>query len=130
MTVDERLDTAARAAAILFLPAWAGVIGGELGPATKALFGVSDKTMHFSAYFILALLATVIFRAGWRALAAVAGLIVMGGVLEIIQGMVGRDMDILDEFANARGAICGGVLGWLFLAALTGRILVDRRQPD
>jgi VanZ family protein len=86
--------------------------------------------MHFLAYFILALLATMIFRAGWRALFAVIGLIAMGGALEIIQGFVGRDMDILDELANTRGAIAGALVGWLFLAVLSGRLLVGRTGPN
>lgn len=35
------------------------------------------------------------------------GLIVLGGVLEIIQGFIGRDMSIYDEFANTAGVLVG-----------------------
>jgi VanZ family protein len=41
----------------------------------------------------------------------VIGLIGLGGVLEIIQGFVGRDMSVYDELANALGAVAGGVAG-------------------
>jgi VanZ family protein len=130
MSADDRLRETSRAAAILFLPAWAGVVGGELGPPPTVLGAMSDKTMHFLAYLILSLLATIMLRAGWRALFAMIGLIAMGGALEIIQGFVGRDADILDEFANARGALSGALIGWLVLAAVTGRLLVGRRGPN
>jgi VanZ family protein len=126
MTADDRLRGVSRTAAILFLPAWAGVLGGELGPPTTALGAMSDKTMHFLAYFILSLLATIMLRAGWRALFAMVGLIAMGGALEITQGLVGRDTDVLDELANARGALLGALVGWLVLIAVTGRLLVGR----
>ncbi len=91
---------------------------------------MSDKTMHFLAYFILALLATIMFRAGWRAVFAVVGLIAMGGALEIIQGLVGRDADLLDELANIRGALLGALIGWLILAVVARRLLVGRAGPN
>ncbi len=115
-----------RFAAIFSLPILAGVIGGELGPA-QSVFGMSDKTMHFTAYFLLALLSTFVFKAGWRAIFAIAGMILMGGLLEIVQGFIGRDMDIFDEIANACGAIGGGIMGWAILVLLTRCVLVDRK---
>jgi VanZ family protein len=39
-------------------------------------------------------------------------LIALGGALEVIQGLVGRDADIHDEIANTLGVLIGGVLGW------------------
>jgi hypothetical protein len=35
------------------------------------------------------------------------GLIVLGGALEIIQGFIGCDMSIYDEFANMSGVLVG-----------------------
>jgi VanZ family protein len=126
MLADKRLNMVSRFAAIFSLPILAGVIGGELGPA-QSVFGMSDKTMHFTAYFLLALLSTFVFKAGWRAIFAIAGMILMGGLLEIVQGFIGRDMDIFDEIANACGAIGGGIMGWAILVLLTRCVLVDRK---
>lgn len=115
-------DSVARAAAILFLPAAAGVIGGELGPGAQV--PMNDKITHFTAYFVLALLATVALKARLRALWATLALIAMGGALEIVQGFVGRDCDIMDEVANSLGAVGGWLLGWALVALLA---LVARR---
>jgi VanZ family protein len=42
-------------------------------------------------------------------------LIAFGGLMEIVQGMVGRDMDIHDEYANTLGVLAGAALGWLLV---------------
>jgi len=110
-------DKAVRTAAILFLPACAGVLGGELGPSTGEPH-FWDKALHFIAYFILSALAVAALRARWKALLAMAGLIAMGGALEIIQGMIGRDMSLYDEMSNTLGVVAGGVVVWLVRAAL------------
>src|ERR1700761_7068395 len=80
----------AYACSVLFLPAWAGVIGGELGPG-KGQPVIWDKALHFTAYFIVAFLAALALRTGRNRLFALAGLVVMGGILEIVQGFIGRD---------------------------------------
>lgn len=118
MADDDFSRKLSRSAAILFLPAAAAVMGGELARNGGEPFHIWDKTLHFSAYFVLAVLvaaATFHRRAFFWAL---AGLIVMGGNLEIIQGLVGRDCDIRDAFANALGVIAGGLIGWAIMAAL------------
>ncbi|HEY2033972.1 MAG TPA: VanZ family protein [Rhizomicrobium sp.] len=106
-----------RRSAILFLPALAGVIGGELGPSRGAP-QIWDKALHFTAYFILSALAVMGFGASKRALWAMFGLIVMGAALEIIQGMIGRDMSAFDELANSLGVIAGGIVAWAIFAML------------
>lgn len=101
------------AAVVLFWPAVAVVVWGEVNPHPGALEQhVWDKALHFSAYFGLAGIVTMALRARRMAVWAVLGLIVLGGVLEGVQGMIGRDMSIYDEMANGLGAICGGLLGW------------------
>ena len=54
-------------------------------------------------------------------------MILLGGVLEILQGFTGRDPDIFDVVANSLGALAGtgggGALCWI---ALRGRALVER----
>ncbi len=46
------------------------------------------------------------------------GLIVLGGALEIIQGFVGRDTELMDEVANTLGSAAGFVLGWVLVRLL------------
>jgi VanZ family protein len=110
-------DKAVRTAAILFLPACAGVLGGELGPSSGEPH-FWDKALHFIAYFILSALAVAAMRARWKALLAMAGLIAMGGAMEIIQGMIGRDMSLYDEMSNTLGVVTGGIVVWAVRAVL------------
>ena len=104
-----------RAAQWLVLPALAIVIWGELTPSPPNPFDLWDKLLHFIAYFGLAGLALVAIQPGRRAMIAAAVLVLMGGALEIIQGMVGRDASWGDEFANTLGAISGCLLGWVIV---------------
>jgi VanZ family protein len=53
---------------------------------------------------------------------AALALIALGGVLELVQGFVGRDMSLYDELANAAGVIMGAVSGWLLVKTLRGRL--------
>ena len=130
----ERMEKRARAeslpekfsrwSAILLLPAWASVIGGELGPSAGEPH-LWDKALHFTAYFVLSALAVMALAASKRALWAMLGLIVMGAVLEAVQGMIGRDMSALDELANSLGVIGGAATAWAITA-----LLVRLRSAD
>lgn len=93
------------------------VVWGELGPGDVG-FNIWDKLQHFGAYALLAGLAAVSMQARGRWLWALAGLIAFGGALEILQGMVGRDMSFRDEIANTLGVIAGGATGWAFCVLL------------
>jgi VanZ family protein len=101
---------AARLADIaLFYPALLLVIWGELTPQPAPVVeGANDKLLHFIAYFGLAAMAASAIRHRRPAILAGLGLIVLGGVLEIIQGFVGRDLSLYDEFANTAGVVVGG----------------------
>jgi VanZ family protein len=110
-------DKAVRTAAILFLPACAGVLGGELGPSGGEPH-FWDKALHFTAYFVLSALAVAALRAKSKALLAMLGLIAMGGALELLQGMIGRDMSAYDELANTLGVLSGAIIVWAVRAAL------------
>jgi VanZ family protein len=52
----------------------------------------------------------------------VVALIFLGGVLEILQGMLGRDMSVYDEMANSAGAILGATLARLAVEPLRKRL--------
>ena len=112
--------------AILFWPAVALVIYGELSAGPERLFStlfgdINDKILHFEAYFVLGAMAGAAFRSRKPVLWGVVGLIVLGGMLEIIQAQVGRDMSLLDEAANAAGALSGAVIARLVVEPLRRR---------
>ncbi|MBS0277061.1 MAG: hypothetical protein JSR81_05540 [Proteobacteria bacterium] len=107
-------------AAVLFLPACAGVLGGELGPA-RGEPPIWDKALHFIAYFVLSALIALALQAPRNVLRGMAGLITMGAVLELVQGLVGRDMSAWDELANTLGVIAGAVVAWAVIAVLVAR---------
>lgn len=117
MRVERLSEKLSRWSAILFLPAWAGVFGGELGPSSGEPH-IWDKALHFIAYFVLSVLGVTALAASKRALWAMLGLILMGAMLEVIQGMIGRDMSALDELANSLGVIAGGLAAWAVLTVL------------
>src|ERR1044072_6301418 len=80
------------------------VFYGELGPGDIG-FNVWDKLQHFGAYALMAALLTVSLEARRWWLWGLLALIIMGGVLEVLQGIVGRDMSFRDEIANTLGVI-------------------------
>ena len=114
---------------------WPGVIliaWGELTPNPPNLGGIFvwDKMEHFTAYFGLAAMATMVLGLNRRLAVAILGVILLGGGLEILQGYTGRDPDIFDFAANTLGALCGTAVGTLCWIALRGRVLVDRQASD
>jgi VanZ family protein len=116
-------------AVLLFWPALALVVWGELRPGGGDPFHIWDKLLHFTAYFGLMGIAGVALSGRRRVLWAALGLIVLGGALEIIQGMVGRDMSLYDEFANTLGVLAGLAAAGGYLRLLGGR-LVGGAGPD
>ena len=110
---------------VMFWPALVVVLWGELTPHPPKLAGpwLWDKLDHFTAYFGLALLATL----GWglrRSLVWVfLGVVALGGCLEIIQSLVGRDGTWGDFFANDLGALLG-------LAAAAAYLAMPRRLVE
>ena len=107
-----------RVAQVLIVPALALIVWGELTPSPPNPFQLWDKLLHFMAYFGLAGLALVALKPGRRAIYSAITLIILGGVLEIVQGMVGRDASWGDELANTLGVIAGCGLGWGIVRAL------------
>ena len=121
------LHSARIADAVLFWPVLLSVIWGELSAQPdlgylRLLFRmVGDKSVHFVAYFLLAAMAGMALKSRKAVLLAVAGLIVLGGVLEILESFVGRDMELADELANAAGALSGAFLARLIVEPLRRR---------
>ncbi|MDB5736038.1 MAG: hypothetical protein JWP16_877 [Alphaproteobacteria bacterium] len=120
-----------RAGLWLFLPALAVVAWGELTPhpphIADEVFGW-DKAEHFTAYFGLALLASLAWGLRRSVLLVLLGVIALGGALEILQSFTGRDAEWLDEFANSLGAMAGTALACAYLAI--PRHLVGGPAPD
>lgn len=114
-----------RAGLWLFWPALAVVVWGELTPHPPSVPGLFwDKSQHFTAYFGLALLATL----GWglrRSLILVLlGVLAIGGGLELIQTLTGRDGQWLDQLANSLGALTGMAVAAIYLA-IPRRLVAD-----
>jgi VanZ family protein len=104
----------------LFWPGLLLITWGELTPHPPGLGGLFgwDKLEHFTAYFGLASMATMVQGTRFSLAWAILGIILFGGALEILQGYTGRDPDIMDFTANSIGALGGLGAGllvfWLF----------------
>ncbi len=107
------------AALYLFWPAVALIVWGELTPHppqwTEHFW---DKTVHLTAYFGLASMATMALGLKRRTLWALLGLAALGGALEVLQGFTGRDPEVFDEVANCLGVVSGFLTTWGSLALL------------
>lgn len=97
--------------------AMVAVSTGELLPGGSAPIrwiaatGLSDKTLHFSAYLLLAVIPVVGFQQRRGVLAALS-MILLGFVLDRMQSLIpGRSFEIADLLANALGVGAGIVLG-------------------
>lgn len=83
-------------------------------------FPGADKVVHFLMFFAIA--ASFIFDCSkgdlprlpgmGRVVAATVAAVVLGGVVEVAQGLMGlgRSADIFDLLADAAGAVCAAVL--------------------
>lgn len=129
MTRKRLTELSRTAALILFWPAVALVVWGEMRPPSENP-QVWDKLLHFTAYFGLSGIAYLALGGGRRALWAALGLIVLGGALEIVQGMTGRDMSAWDEVANTIGVVVGVIAAFAYMRVLAAPRLVGHRPPD
>lgn len=133
MNLRKILHQFRRLDAWLIAPALVVVIWGELSSSRLVVElepNVWDKALHFTAYFGLALMTTIAVRADRRARWWALALIVLGGVLEILQGMTGRDADWHDEVANTLGVFAGLCLGWVGVALLYARSILARETDQ
>ena len=73
---------------------------------------VSGEPQHGVAYVALAVLPTVVLERRRSAIAAAAGMALLGAVLEVCQlGIPGRAFEWSDMAANALGAMAGLLVG-------------------
>jgi VanZ family protein len=101
----------------LFWPGAALIAWEELTPRAPQLEGPFgwDKMDHFIAYFGLAAMATMVTGIGPRLFRAMTGVILFGGILEILQNFTGRDPELADFIANTIGAFAGAAAAALLL---------------
>lgn len=116
----------------LFWPGVAVVVWGELTPHPPHLEGVFawDKLDHFTAYFGLAAMATMVTGLRPRLIWLIGGLILFSGTLELAQALTGRDAEILDFIANSLGALSGALTAVMILLLFRDRALVARPASD
>ena len=97
----------------------AGVIWITLTPHPPHIlyiFPRFDKLGHFLAYLgLTAWFAAALPGRKWLASIMVV-LIILGGVLEILQGFTGRDPEWLDWFRDSAGVILGATWPRMWLA--------------
>lgn len=88
------------------------IIGSMVGPFqnVEAAANVWDKALHFVAFGLILWSIGVLFRRLPRTLAALSAL-ALGGAVELIQGMVGRDASWGDLLADGLG-ILTALLMW------------------
>jgi VanZ family protein len=110
----------------LFWPGMALVTWGELTPHPPELGGMLfwDKAQHLTAYFGLGSMATLALGLRPKLAWAISGIVLFGGVLEILQGITGRDPDIFDFLANTIGVFAGLTTATLFLWLLGSLVAI------
>ena len=94
----------------LFWPSVALIVWGELTPNPPDLGPGWDKLEHFTAYFGLAAMATMVLGPRLR---VILDIILLSGLLELLQSFTGRDAEILDFAANSLGALSGFAVAFL-----------------
>lgn len=78
---------------------------GSLAPSGGDIIHIWDKLQHFGAYWLLTLLGML----GWArvrhaSLMVPIAVIVYGGLIEIVQHFVGRDMSLADFITDILGS--------------------------
>ena len=87
---------------------------GESAPSLN----LWDKLQHFGAYGLMGVLICWALDKRKQRLTALAGAMGFGLLMEVAQGVTGRDASLLDASANGLGLI-GGVIGfWVLLQGI------------
>jgi len=109
--------SASRVALIFVLLA---VIALSLYPRPESLLGplsVYDKVEHFAAYAVLAFFALRVFPRENLPLLVLSALscAAIGGVIELVQPLVGRHKDVYDFLVDLGGSVTGAALSFVLL---------------
>lgn len=85
-------------------------------PFSATVFIGMDKIQHWIAYTVLGFLVFLTIRGPGLHIIFYVGLSVFsctmyGGLIEVLQGFVGRSPEIADFFVNLFGAIAGSIFG-------------------
>ncbi|MBU6298033.1 MAG: hypothetical protein KGJ79_00870 [Alphaproteobacteria bacterium] len=103
---------------------------GERTPHDPQMFAqVLGKILHFMIYFWFASFTTLTVSVRGSAFWPVLGLIVLGRVLEVLQGFTDGDPYIFDKCANTPEAVAGGSLGWPIVTMLRSKTLTVPFSP-
>ncbi|MGV6806759.1 MAG: VanZ family protein [bacterium] len=71
----------------------------------------SDKLLHFAAYALFTVVGYFASASRQQFVAVAVGIILYGGLLELLQGMTGyRHLSLGDFFANSAGAVIAAFL--------------------
>ena len=104
----------AKPALVVLVCYWLALVAGTHWPYTPEVIdiGPSDKALHLTAFFGLALLACLNWSLrrpfGWPAwIVVVAVLAMYGAVDELTQTPVGRDANLYDWAADCIGTLAG-----------------------
>ncbi len=120
--MPRRLIHASRA---LLVVTAAAITWLSLVPRPPDVVGGSDKLAHLLAYATLGVLAGLSFAPRLTrisaAVAVVAGLAAYGVVVEGVQQLTGRELDVADMIANAAGAAVGVAIAFLVRRAFGSR---------
>ena len=97
-------------------------------PMSKSIFAGMDKVQHWLAYATLGfLMYLTLLRPGSSRLLGFAATVLVctlyGGLIEVLQGLTGRNSELADFFVNMFGAASGGIMSLGFL-----QIWGDNRQ--
>ncbi|MCL4067565.1 hypothetical protein M3484_13390 [Pseudomonas sp. GX19020] len=76
----------------------------------------SDKMQHFGAFALVALVVTLL-RPGWVLPVALV-LVAYGGLIELIQPLVGRSRELADFVADSLGVAAGSLTGLILHQAI------------
>ena len=102
-----------------------GVTWGSLTPMPPHIefpFPQFDKLEHFSAYFLMTAWFAAVWPKHWTWVAL--GFIVMGGLIEILQGLSGwRDAEWLDWAADCAGVALALWYPMRWLSSLRNRLM-------
>lgn len=98
---------------------WSGIVAVFVvcllpGPKLPQVPEGGDKVEHFLAYFILAGWSAQLHARRTALWKPASGLLLMGILIEILQGMLTttRGADVADALANALGIVAGLAVAW------------------